>query len=153
MNRNIKTEFLIDKFTDYALREREFILAAVSVPLRCDEELYIPDITSYQEDYGTCYYEEDVAVPMKKYLLLGIAIKHPDDKFDDKIGKRIAVGKALKMKGKQLIASDPGLINTKMVRALLEQEAGYFKRNPEAYIAGYKKAAEKWIKEQLVLQS
>ena len=56
----------------------------------------------------------------------------------------IAVGKSLKGKGKYLLVTDSGLINTKMVRALLEQEADYFKRNPESYIAGYNKAAEKW---------
>ena len=144
MNKNIKTEFKIDKFVDYAGVEREFILAAVSVPLPLKADVYVPDPESYIK-YGDSFaYFDDFAVPTEKYLLIGISVRNVEDKYDEEIGKRIAVGKALKGKGKQIYASHAGLINTKMVQALLEQEAEYFKRDPQSYIAGYRNAEKRW---------
>lgn len=148
MNKNIKVEYKIDKFTDYSGKEREFILAAVSVPLPIEESLYIPDPESCTEYNGYSLYDDEIEMPVEKYLLIGMSVRNADDKYDEEIGKRIAVGKALKFKGKQLVVSHAGLINTKMVQALLEQEAEYFKRDPQSYIAGYRNAAEKW-KEKL----
>lgn len=141
MNKNIKTEFKIDKFVDYAGVEREFILAAVSVPLPSDKTfVYIPD----PDSYTNTFYLTDIAASLEKYLFIGMSIRNPEDKYDEEIGKRIAVGKALKGKGKQIYASHAGLINTKMVQALLEQEAEYFKRDPQSYIAGYRNAEKRW---------
>lgn len=39
---------------------------------------------------------------------------------------------------------DAGLINETMVKALLQQEAEYFKVNPGRYLAGYDRDAEKY---------
>lgn len=140
MNKNFKVEFKIDKFIDFAGIEREFILAAVSVPIPWKDHIWIPDVDSIIDRE----WEDDVKVDMEKYLLIGISVRNAVDKYDEEIGKRIAVGKALKLKGKQIIASHAGLINTKMVQALLEQEAEYFKRDPQSYIAGYNDAKRKW---------
>ena len=144
MNKNIKTEFKIDKFVDYAGIEREFILAAVSVPLPSKAYVYVPDPESYTKYNDNFVYADDYAVPTEKYLLIGMSVRNAEDKYDEEIGKRIAVGKALKGKGKQIYASHAGLINTKMVQALLEQEAEYFKRDPQSYIAGYRNAEKRW---------
>lgn len=146
MNKNIKTEFKIDKFVDYAGIEREFILAAVSVPLSSKAYVYVLDPKSYVKynDDNSIYVDDYYAVPTEKYLLIGISVRNAEDKYDEEIGKRIAVGKALKGKGKQIYASHAGLINTKMVQALLEQEAEYFKRDPQSYIAGYRNAEKRW---------
>jgi len=149
MNKNIKTEFKIDKFVDYAGVEREFILAAVSVPLPRQAFVYIPNPNSYDN----MFYLEDLATPLEKYLFIGMSIRNPEDKYDEEIGKRIAVGKALKGKGKQIYASHAGLINTKMVQALLEQEAEYFKRDPQSYIAGYRNAEKRWKEKQKLASS
>lgn len=140
MNKNIKTEFKIDKFVDYAGVEREFILAAVSVPLPTETCIFMPE----PDSYNGVFYSNNVYVDLEKYLFIGMSIRNPEDKYDEEIGKRIAVGKALKGKGKQLYASHAGLINTKMVQALLEQEAEYFKRDPQSYIAGYRNAEKRW---------
>ena len=131
----LKTEYLCDKFVDYRNKEREFVLVAISVPVSS----YI-DVYNYSDEIKKfpCSHES------YKCLAIGMSIRHPDDKYDVEFGKKIAVGKALKGKGKYLFVTDSGLVNTKMVRALLEQEADYFKRNPESYIAGYTKAAKKW---------
>lgn len=131
----LKIEYLCDKFVDYRNNEREFVIAAISIP-----------ITSYTTICS--YYHEINKFPKSffpnKCLAIGMSIRHPEDKYNEEFGKQVAVGKALKGKGKYLLVTNTGLINTKMVRALLEQEADYFKRNPESYIAGYNKAAKKW---------
>lgn len=149
MNKNIKTEFLIDKFKDYTGQEREFILAAVSVPAPIESCVQFPDFDSLVCDYSDCVdYEQDCVLPLEKLLLIGMSVRNADDKYDEEIGKRIAVGKAMKYKGKQLLLSHAGLANTKMIRALLEQEAEYFKRDPQSYIAGYRNAEKRWKEKQ-----
>lgn len=140
MNKNIKVEYKIDKFTDFAGFEREFILAAVSVPILVEDRAWIPAIDTFN---GT-EYEDERCIDCEKLLLIGISVRNAQDKYDEEVGKKIAVGKAMKFKGKQLIANHAGLINTKMVQALLEQEAEYFKRDPQSYIAGYNNARKKW---------
>lgn len=130
----LKIEYLCDKFVDYRNKEREFVLAAVSIPVGGYMYLFInSQAPKFPTEFET-----------GKCLAIGMSVRHPEDKYDEEFGKRIAVGKALKGKGKILAVTDSGLINTKMVKALLEQEAEYFKRNPESYIAGYTKASKKW---------
>ena len=135
----MKTNFHIDKFIDNKGIEREFIIAAVSLDVNKDD--LGPIAVTF---FGDPSFFTSVA----KVLCLGIAVKRPEDEFDEKLGMRIAEGKALKVltnpnKGKLITVSDSGLINTKMVQALLEQEALYFKRDPRSYIAGYGKKPHK----------
>ena len=149
MNKNIKIEYLTDKFKDYTGQEREFILAAVSVPTPIKSSVQFPDFDSLVCEYDDhAHYECGYILPFEKLLLIGMSVRNADDKYDEKIGKRIAVGKAMKLKGKQLILSHAGLANTKMIRALLEQEAEYFKRDPQSYIAGYRNAEKRWKEKQ-----
>jgi len=131
----LKIEYLCDKFVDYRNKEREFVLAAVSIPMRGVADLWehVKDAPKFPN-----------LLDVEKVLAIGMSIRHPEDSYNEEFGKRIAVGKALKGKGKYIIVTDPGLVNTKMVTALLQQEAEYFKRNPESYIAGYTRAAKKW---------
>lgn len=135
----MKTNFHIDKFIDNKGIEREFIIAAVSLDINKDDL----DPVSV-----TFFGDPSFFTPVAKVLCLGIAVKRPEDEFDEKLGMRIAEGKALKVltnpsKGKLITVSDSGLINTKMVQALLEQEALYFKRDPRSYIAGYGRKTHK----------
>lgn len=131
----MKECYHIDKFIDNNGIEREFILAAVSIDLRKQKSvLYSESVIAFDEG--------DSAYCMEKVLCIGIAVRRPEDKFNEELGMKIAKGKALKVlgnpdKGKLIFASDAGLINTKMVQALLEQEALYFKRDPRCYIKGY----------------
>ena len=131
----MKINYHIDKFIDNNGIEREFILAAVSIDLRKDKSVIYSEAT-----IGVTTGE--VAYDMEKVLCLGIAVRRIEDTFNEELGKKIALGKALKVidnpnKGKLIFVSDAGLINTKMVEALLEQEALYFKRDPRCYIKGY----------------
>lgn len=123
-----RIEYLVDSFVDANGDERHFVIAAVSeVFTEDDEPSYVTDIDSLE-------IQEVV-----KGLKLGFAICNPTDKFDEKLGITIAVGRARKNAEYALVASEMGYINTQLVRAFLQQEAEYFKHNPEYKIAGYKR--------------
>lgn len=117
-----RTEYIVDKFVDYTGKERQFVMAAVSL----HGEAFI-DI---QEDWDAI--ESD-----GKVLSIGVSVCRPNDEFDESIGKSIAEGKAIKKRDHALYATDAGLINDIVVKALLKQEAEYFKNNPGRYLAGY----------------
>ena len=61
---------------------------------------------------------------------------------------KIAEGKARKEKSRvgTLLSTSKGMINTKVVEALLEQELEYFKQNPGVYIKGYNRDKELFSK-------
>jgi hypothetical protein len=143
----MKSVYKVDKFTDFNGVEREFIIAAVSVDVDKDSEntnITGVDVTLYDGD------EDYIDIKSQKVLLLGVSIRNANDTYDEKLGKRIAFGRALKMlsepwknTGKIIVVNDKGIINTAVVTAILDQEAEYFKRNPDSYIAGYAKKAKK----------
>lgn len=126
-----KVEYIVDSFVDYTGIERKFVMAAVSI-----HNEYCVDI---KED-------EDTVLNDHKILSIGVSVCRPTDEFNEALGKRIAEGKATKYRDHALYAVDAGLINDKMVKALLEQEAEYFKVNPGRYLAGYDKDAQKYQK-------
>lgn len=125
--KNRIVDYIVDNFVDYANVERKFIVAAVSVP------------------YTTTVDGKEVVDKTKRTLSLGFAICNPSDEFDENLGLKIAVSRAENKDNKlTLIANTTGLINTPMVKALLEQEATYFKNNPESRINGYNEAKRKY---------
>lgn len=142
----MKTIYRIDKFTDFNGVEREFIIAAVSVDTAkdCKDKFIDETFVSLSNDMDVW----DIKAP--KLLLLGIAVRNVNDTYDEELGMRIALGKALKVledptkqTGKIIAVSDKGIINSAVVDAILDQEAAYFKRNPASYIAHYGKKAKK----------
>lgn len=133
----MKVEHIVDKFTDYKGNERWFVMAAVS--LRPSLGVLI------EEDYQDIDNES-------KILSVGVSVCSPEDQFNEELGKKIATGKAVKHRKHALYTTDSGLINETMVKAILEQEASYFKVNPGRYIAGYDKDAAKYKKFQKVLK-
>ena len=142
----MKTIYRIDKFTDFNGVEREFIIAAVSVDTAkdCKDKFIDETFVSLSNDIDVW----DIKAP--KLLLLGIAVRNVNDTYDEELGMRIALGKALKVledptkqTGKIIAVSDKGIINSAVVDAILDQEAAYFKRNPASYIAHYGKKAKK----------
>lgn len=123
-----RIEYLVDHFVDSNNDERYFVVAAVSeVFTDIDEPAYVADV------------EGDGIFSVVKGIKLGFAICNPTDKFDEKLGITIAVGRARKNAIYALVASELGYINTQLVQAFLRQEAEYFKNNPESRIAGYKR--------------
>lgn len=118
-----KVEYIVDSFKDFTGEERKFVMAAVS--LHGEPEVYI------EED------DEPVDNDMK-VLSIGVSVCRPDDEFNETLGK------TTRYRNHALYAVDAGLINETMVKALLQQEAEYFKVNPGRYLAGYDRDAEKY---------
>jgi hypothetical protein len=154
-----KHETLKGTFVDYCGNERDFTMVAVSIPLdECDStrvvrtemfenEINLPDRVVENEhgeivDFnpgGVTFYQDEMDVlisPVTKMLSVGVSVRAVSDK-DTNISERIAYGKAVKLKNHTLYVSHPGMINTKMVQALLEQEAEHFKKDPGSYIVNY----------------
>lgn len=135
-------EVINDSFVDYTGKTHYFTIAAVSSLLpRNGKELGMDshednavahEVVIYVEDYGT----DDYLCNVTKALRLGISMCNPTDEFDEKVGALKAIARARENKP-SLLSVDPGTINTRVVRALLEQEAEYLKHNPENFIEGY----------------
>lgn len=126
-------EVYVDSFVDYAGQTHPFVIAAIS-----------EDYTD-SPDYVTILGPESLPICVEKGLRLGVAICHPTDKFDEKIGTLKAIGRAEKS-DPILYSTLSGCINTEVVRALLKQEAEYLKHNPNLYIKGYNEAEERYLK-------
>ena len=148
-------EVINDSFVDYAGKTHYFTIAAVSSLLprftgqmvnnpTSDEGLrVIHEVGIYVEDYGT----DDYLCNVTKVVRLGISMCNPTDEYDEKVGALKAIARA-RANEPAILSVDPGTINTKVVRALLEQEAEYLKHNPENFIEGYADMKARFLKRQ-----
>lgn len=135
-------EVINDSFVDYAGKTHYFTIAAVSSLLprngkelgmgNLEDNTITHEVAIYVDNYGT----EDYLCDVTKALRLGISMCNPTDEFDEKVGALKAIARARENEP-SLLSVDPGTINTRVVRALLEQEAEYLKHNPEKFIEGY----------------
>lgn len=150
-----RVEFITDSFTDYAGKVHHFVIAALSqnLPVRSGQLEYNPvcednvpvthEVGVYLEDYGT----ESYLGTVTKVIRLGISICNPTDVFDEKVGALKAAARAHDAEP-TMYAAHLGAINTKVVRALLEQEAEYLKNNPENFITGYADMRDRYLTNQ-----
>lgn len=143
-------ETITSEFVDYKGEKHYFIIAAISqnfpkflnidknsnnVKIGNDRTPVFYEVNEYIEGYGMTEY----SIPITKSLRIGISICNPVDKFNKSIGKAKAIARA-RMSDPVLFVKNAGLINSKVVRALLEQESEYLKNNPELLIKGYKES-------------
>ena len=133
-------EVINDSFVDYTGKTHYFTIAAISQMLPCKAE-EVDDDFSGDVTYEVSEIISDFDISgyigtVRKALYLGISICNPTDAYDEKIGRLKAIARARKSKP-ALFSTNPGTINTKVVKALLEQEAEYLKNNPENFIKGY----------------
>lgn len=128
------TEVITDSFVDYKGLTHHFVMAAISV------ELENSPLVLDKDEFGPIALGE-----VKKCVKIGLAICNPEDEFVEKIGALKAIGRAEKSEP-VLYTSYTGMINTKLVKALLEQESNYLKNNPEKYIIGYSEAKDRFLK-------
>lgn len=150
-----RVEFITDSFTDYAGKVHQFVIAALSQnlptrtgqlessPVDDDNVSVTHEVGIYVENYGT----EDYLGTVSKVVRLGVSICNPTDTFDEKVGALKAAARAHEA-GPALYASNPGVINTKVVKALLEQEAEYLKHNPDNFIPGYADMRDRYLTRQ-----
>lgn len=154
-----KYETYTGTFKDYRGNNRDFTMVAVSIPMdetenprvvktvEMENEMDFPDKEIHNENGDiidfipgyTHFYKIDADIdvnPVVKMLSVGVAVRAVRDN-DLGIGERIAYGKAVKLRNHVLFATHPGMINTKMVKAFLEQEAEHFKKDPGSYLTAY----------------
>lgn len=127
-----KIVFKVGTFVDFNNVERQVIFCAVST--NCDEVL-----DSWEEPY---------LANINKKLLLGVSVQNVNDEPNLELGKVIAEGKARKQKSRigTIYSSNKGMINAKVVDALLEQELEHFKQSPQSYIKSYATALNRFNK-------
>lgn len=134
-----RIETLVDSFVDINGDTRYFVIAAVSEVLPTLVSDDFEDIEVSHEVMICTEYNSDYVDNVVKKVTLGYAFCNPTDTFNEELGKTIAIGRARKNQEAALYSTKLGYINTKLVKAFLEQEAEYFKNNPENYIKGYKR--------------
>jgi len=126
---------VISEFTDFRGKVHKFVVAAVSMPVDAEIEIYgeseVIDWTSAE-----------------KAVKLGVAVCNPVDEYSEEKGKMIAINKAKNSSDYALYATLPGMINTAVVNALIYQEVEFIKNNPARVIPGYLDEKEKFEKRQ-----
>ena len=126
---------VISEFTDFRGEVHKFVVAAVSMPVDAEVEIYdeseVIDWTS-----------------VEKAVKLGVAVCNPVDEYSEEKGKMIAINKARNTSDYALYATLPGMINTAVVNALIKQEVEFIKNNPARVIPGYLDEKEKYEKRQ-----
>lgn len=131
-------EFLVDSFIDYKGDEHKVVLCALSqTPESSDgDNLMVVWSNGYDVDETA-----DICHEVLRTVSLGVAICCPADKkaFSEEIGKKIALNRAEKSIPK-FVSLEPGVVNTTVVRAFLEQEMAFVKTCPEKFIKGYDEA-------------
>lgn len=137
-------EFLVDSFIDYKGDEHKVVLCALSqTPEKYDEDsLMVVWSNGYDIDENA-----DICHDVFRTVSLGVAICCPADKkvFSEEIGKKIALNRAEKAIPK-FVSLEPGIVNTTLVKAFLEQEIAYIKKCPEKFIEGYEEAMKRYNK-------
>lgn len=133
-----RIEYRIGEFIDFAGRARKYVVAAVSELVDC------ACVTTVTQD-GNLIMDDVV-----KKLSLGFAICNPEDKWDEELGKKIALGKAIKRPARVMYASHAGMINTEVVNALINQEMKYAEKAPSTVFKGYETAERKWMESQKI---
>jgi hypothetical protein len=126
-------------FTDYTGVPRNYVFAAVSVQSEPGDFLREdPDFTIKSVGIGFSIVHHSDLHRTKKKKVKGVEVEIPV--YDEKIGEQIAAGKAQHPANPRvLFTATPGMINTKVVEALLEQEEAHFLCNPKDYIANYER--------------
>ena len=129
-----RIEYRFGEFVDFAGRQRKYVVAAVSELL--DDKHYVA--------INVCGLIK-IQDPVCKRVSLGFAICSPEDKWDEELGKKIALGKAIKRPSRVLYASHAGMINTDVVNALINQEMKFIEKAPSTVFKGYETAEKKWF--------
>lgn len=135
------TQFAFGEFTDFKGEIHKFVVAGV---VRKCLPGTIVDV--YKTYYGNeiIYGDKD----LEKFLSIGISICSPLDKYDEKIGKLQAEGRALKPRKSELVremyVSKGGMLSKDIVKSVLDYTANALKNDPGQFIKGYNVAELKW---------
>ena len=126
---------VISEFTDFRGKIHKFVVAAISMPVYAEIDIYDEDKVIDWTD-------------AEKVVKLGIAVCNPADEYDEEKGKTIAINKARNNTDYALYATLPGMVNTAVINALICQEIEFIKNNPAKVIPGYLEEKKKFEKRQ-----
>lgn len=152
---NKRINHIVSSFTDYKGVEHKFVVVAISEVLPKVYEEFNPkdadNCSEYEKqtevshwvNWYTEWDSESVAEVVKS-VSIGVAICNPEDTFNEETGYRKAMSRAKLA----LYATHSGYISTRLVQAMLEQEAYYIKSNPGKYIKGYNEAEKQFNKKK-----
>lgn len=106
-----------------------------------EDEKLINKSISYFNKSGIINY----CLPLKAYIKVGIAICHPNDEYNYKLGLELARKKANESKS-IVYTTRSGMVQEKLANTLLKQEEQYLWNNPGVYIKGYNYAKKRYFK-------
>lgn len=122
-------EYHCDEFVDFNDVSHKFILCALS---RVDNDIEV------------IYPSVNVIHTPVRTLSIGYSVCNSCDTYDEELGKTIAYNRARNSKFiPEIISMAKGLINTKLMKTVLESEAEFIKRNPDSIIPGYNEKLKK----------
>lgn len=158
MQMPLKHETIKGTFIDYRGMERDFTMVAVTIPIKSWNSKVVVSLMENLDqpvngEVPTAETQPNVMytdfAEVRKMLSIGVSVRCNRDK-DLGLGEYIAYGKALRSAsepfGHVIFVTHTGMINTKMVQALLEQESEHFKKDPGAYIKGYNSDRDRYNK-------
>jgi hypothetical protein len=140
----MNTQFAFGEFTDFKGLVHKFVVAGVV--RKCCPDTWVD--TNDQEYWagraGIEYGDKD----LEKFLSIGISICSPLDKYDEKIGKLQAEGRALKPRKSELVremyVTKGGMLSQEMVECAINITAKAIKKDPGQFVKGYNVAELKW---------
>ena len=137
-------EFLTDSFIDFKGETHRVVLCALSQTPESSDGDYLMVNWCDGESIDT---SADICHDVYRTVSIGMAICCPNDEkaFSEEIGKKIALNRANGSVPK-FVSLFPGVVNTTLVKAFLEQEMEYIKKNPELFIKGYEEAKIRYEK-------
>lgn len=155
MKEKIRT--FITRFIDYKLDEHRCVILVLVSDLPKTLQDYDKSIYDFEQpedeniefeiNVSNSYCIYDSLDTVVRCIRIGVAICHPDDKFDRAIGEKIALEKA-RLSKPILYVPKRGYIGIKLIDGLIEQEANYLETHPEKYIKGYIDSKIKFDKKQ-----
>lgn len=119
-----KVVFKEGTFIDFKGNKREYTMCAISLPISETD-----DKAGYDE---------------VKQLRLGIAVRREEDEYMRGIGMAEAEKKSMENPFDIVRSTTTGVINQKVVEAILEQEGEFFEQNPGKYLAAYNSDKQEW---------
>lgn len=123
----MKYLYKVDSFIDFEGKERKFVLLCATIN---DPSLIL-----------NAHFTE-----AERYLNLGIALCNEVDEFDEKLGVKIALGRAQKKLNHMIVFQRGSMINNDLVNTILERESAYLKKDPGFYIEGYDVAKDRYLR-------
>jgi len=138
----MKTYFYKSQFTDCVGKVHHVTVAGVV--RKCHTMSYVETADTKAWAEGIMYGDTE----LEKFLSIGVSIQNPEDEYNERVGELQAEGRALKPRRpeqiRELYVTKYGMLNERLVEAILQNVAEAVALNPESFIPGYLKMEKRW---------